>query len=144
MPDSLPDRLEAGTHNVCGIAGLRAGIRYILERGTASIEAAEHAQLMTALHALSDSGAELFTREGQSQSGVLSLRMPGTDVEDLAMRLGERGVCVRAGLHCAPLAHESAGTLESGTLRISFSPFLPAQALETGLNLLLEELRRPG
>ena len=41
----------------------------------------------------------------------------------LGAELGRRGVCVRAGLHCAPLAHESAGTIENGTVRLSFSPF---------------------
>ena len=65
MPEQLPDRLEAGTHNVPGIAGLLAGIRYV----------------------------------------------------------SAQGIAVRAGLHCAPVAHRTAGTLETGTVRLSLSPF---------------------
>ena len=68
---------------------------------------------------------------------MLSLRYPGLDCEELAARLAERGVCVRAGLHCAPLAHESAGTLDTGTLRLSFSPFLSEGELREGLGILL-------
>ncbi|MFR5782493.1 MAG: aminotransferase class V-fold PLP-dependent enzyme [Oscillospiraceae bacterium] len=54
---------------------------------------------------------------------VLSVRHPRIGSEELGAELGRRGVCVRAGLHCAPLAHESAGTIENGTVRLSFSPF---------------------
>ena len=142
MPESLPERLEAGTHNVCGIAGLLAGIRYILGKGTEAICREEHEQLSTALQMLRGSRAEIFSRDGRFQSGVLSLRAPGTDVEELAERLAQRDVCVRAGLHCAPLAHESAGTLETGTLRLSFSPFLAREALKSAVSILAEEINR--
>ena len=56
-----------------------------------------------------------------AQAGVVSFTADGRDVENLASALGEQGVAVRAGLHCAPLAHRTAGTLESGTVRLSFS-----------------------
>ena len=56
---------------------------------------------------------------GSDQGGTLSFVPPG-DCEELADRLGKQGIAVRAGLHCAPLAHESAGTLQTGTVRISF------------------------
>lgn len=122
MPEELPERLEAGTHNVCGIAGLLAGIRYVREKGTAAILAHERGLLKTLCAELAGSGLELFT--GPAQAGVLSLRFPRLDCESAAQRLAERGICVRAGLHCAPVAHESAGTLATGTVRLSFSPFL--------------------
>ena len=61
------------------------------------------------------------------------------DCEELAGRLAVRGVCVHAGLYCAPTAHESAGTLETGTLRLSFSPFLSAGELVQGCSVLLEK-----
>ena len=66
-------------------------------------------------------GLRLFT--GEMQSGTLSVCAAQTDCETLAARLASVGVCVRAGLHCAPLAHESAGTLETGTVRFSLSAF---------------------
>jgi selenocysteine lyase/cysteine desulfurase len=139
MPEALPERLEAGTHNVCGIAGLLEGIRFVSEKGTEAILAHETALLRTAADCLDGSGLELFTGPEAAQSGVLSLRCPWTDCEELAARLAERGVCVRAGLHCAPTAHESAGTLETGTLRLSFSPFTGEGELARACSVLLEE-----
>ncbi|MBQ5748695.1 MAG: aminotransferase class V-fold PLP-dependent enzyme, partial [Oscillospiraceae bacterium] len=57
----------------------------------------------------------------QVQSGVLSFQIQGLDCELAAQRLDDAGFAVRAGLHCAPLAHESVGTLHEGTVRVSFS-----------------------
>ena len=125
MPAYLPDRLEAGTHNVPGIAGLLAGMEYVREQGTGKILAHESALLRTADEELRDFyGAELFTGAEGTQSGVLSLRIRGMDCDEAAQQLSEKGICLRSGLHCAPLAHKSAGTLETGTLRMSFSPFI--------------------
>ena len=126
MPETLPDRLEAGTHNVCGIAGLLAGIEYVRARGTEEILRHESALLRQSIRLLQGADCQLFIGAPSTQTGVLSLRSPRFDCETLAARLGDRGICVRSGLHCAPLAHESAGTLESGTLRLSFSPLLDA------------------
>lgn len=123
MPDFLPDRLEAGTHNVTGIAGLLAGVRFVRQKGTDTILRHEQRllhRMAGALAGLPDT--ELFVGDESSQAGVLSLRC-GIDSTVLAEMLGSRGVAVRAGLHCAPLAHEMAGTMPAGTLRMSFSPF---------------------
>lgn len=136
MPDYLPDRLEAGTHNVCGIAGLLAGIEYVLERGTDDILRHERLLLKQCEESLAETSYELFCGETEQQSGVISLRHPDIDAEDLAACLGERGICVRAGLHCAPLAHESAGTLETGTVRLSFSPLLSSRQLDIACTVL--------
>lgn len=124
MPEYLPDRLEAGTHNVCGIAGLLEGIRFVRQKGTEAIFNHEAALLRRMAGRLGKlDGLELFTDNCRAQSGVLSLRSDKMNCEDLASALSERGVCVRTGLHCAPYAHRSAGTLDSGTVRFSFSPF---------------------
>ena len=140
MPRYLPDRLEAGTHNVCGIAGLLAGIRYVQETGTARILQHEQQLLHRAAEDLRGSGCELFTRSEDCQCGVLSLRMPGKDCAELAQALAERGICVRAGLHCAPTAHESAGTLDTGTVRLSFSPFVTEGQTDAACAILRELL----
>lgn len=142
MPEFLPDRLEAGTHNVCGIAGLHAGVNYILRRGTASIRAHERELLeLTARRLAEADGLRLFyCPDAVRQSGVLSMLPEGMYCETLGERLAERGIAVRCGLHCAPLAHETAGTLESGTLRMSFSPFNSAsecaEAADTVIKIL--------
>lgn len=124
MPEDLPDHLEAGTHNVCGIAGLLAGLEYVRRRSTERILRHEQRLLQLAAQELGKADCELFLGTTDNQCGVLSLRSEKTDCESLALLLGEKGICVRSGLHCAPLAHESAGTLETGTLRLSFSPLL--------------------
>lgn len=124
MPDYLPDALEAGTHNVCGIAGLLAGIRYVKEKGTENIFRHERKLMDIMIDELTGQQIELFISDAEDQSGVLSFRTDKLNCEVLADRLAQRDICVRAGLHCAPLAHRSAQTLETGTVRLSFSPFL--------------------
>ncbi len=120
MPEVLPDRLEAGTHNVCGIAGLLEGLRYVRRIGTENILKQERYFLKTIIKGLSGYPNVVMYR-GQDQTGVLSFTVTGRDPEEIAQILAHRGVAVRAGLHCAPLAHESAGTAPSGTLRVSLS-----------------------
>ena len=117
MPDYLPEGAEAGTLNVPGIAGLQAGMAYILSRGMHSILQSERTEAIGCAKALEAKGYRVFY--GSDQGGTLSFVPPG-DCEELADRLGKQGIAVRAGLHCAPLAHESAGTLQTGTVRISF------------------------
>ena len=127
MPDFLPDRAEAGTHNVPGICGLAAGLEFVRKRGVDAIFRHECALRKALCRALADSDVECFT--GAAQSGVLSVRKRGEDSEQTAQRLAGAGICVRAGLHCAPLAHESAGTLETGTVRLSISAFNTARKI---------------
>lgn len=117
MPSFLPDRLEAGTLNVPGIAGLEAGLAYIRRVGTDTILRREQTQCRRCAEELKKLGFPVFS--GGSQAGTVSFLPPG-DCEEFAEALGKKGIAVRAGLHCAPLAHESAGTLDSGTVRISF------------------------
>ena len=67
---------------------------------------------------------------GKEQTGVLSFRVPGMPSEVLADMLSDEGVCTRAGLHCAPLAHRTAGTEDTGTVRLSLSFYSTARQLE--------------
>ena len=125
MPKYLPERLEAGTANVCGIAGLKAGMDFVLREGTGKISAYEKKLLSLTVRELRKiPGLTLYASENGHRSGVLSFTAEGWDSESFAARLARKGICVRAGLHCAPTAHESAGTLQSGTVRMSFSPFV--------------------
>ncbi|MBR2890106.1 MAG: aminotransferase class V-fold PLP-dependent enzyme [Oscillospiraceae bacterium] len=136
MPDFLPDRLEAGTLNVPGIGGLEAGLALVRREGPEAIGRREHRQAMACARALEKLGLRVFT--GAHQAGTVSF-LPEGDCEELARRLGDRGAAVRAGLHCAPLAHESAGTLDTGTVRLSFG--YDAEPAKTGEFLrILENL----
>ena len=117
MPEYLPERLEAGTVNVPGIAGLSEGLRYLTRTGVASIGQRERRLVRDCAAGLEKLGFRVFS--GPDQGGTVSF-LPHTDCEEFAEALGRIGFGVRAGLHCAPLAHESAGTLETGTVRVSF------------------------
>lgn len=125
MPDYLPDRLEAGTHNLPGIAGLLAGLRYVTARTPETIGKREGGLIRRAAQGLArlPRVRAFQARDPACQSGVLSFRVEGMDCEEVGELLSRRGIAVRAGLHCAPLAHESAETLESGTIRASVSDF---------------------
>ena len=117
MPEYLPDRAEAGTLNVPGIAGLQAGMHYVRHQGVDAIVQREQYFAGQCIRLLENRGFKVFS--GEHQSGTVSF-LPDGDCEEMAEKLGQLGIAVRAGLHCAPLAHESAGTLETGTVRISF------------------------
>jgi cysteine desulfurase family protein len=125
MPDFLPDRLEAGTHNIAGIAGLLEGLRYLERVGLDTVFNHEKALIQKlALGLEKIPGIQVFRDSTEEhQSGVLSFCVDGVDCETVGEELGRRDIAVRAGLHCAPLAHHSAGTLACGTVRCSVSAF---------------------
>ncbi len=124
MPDFLPDRLEAGTHNMAGIAGLLEGLLFVQRTGLERIRQHEGRLTAAATARLRRiSGVEVFSGPSGSQTGVLSFRISGLDCEAVGEALARRGIAVRAGLHCAPLAHRTAGTFDTGTVRASFSAF---------------------
>ena len=117
MPQDLPERLEPGTLNVPGAAGLAAGISIVERKGMDAIFRREHAQAEKLSRDLRNLGFRVFA--GEHQAGTVSFQ-GRRDCEEIAAYLGKRGIAVRAGLHCAPLAHESAGTIAQGTVRVSF------------------------
>ena len=143
MPPDLPDQLEAGTHNMPGIAGLLEGLRFVARMGTENI--ADHEIRLTrraarGLAALP--GVEVFADgKGRAQTGVLSFRVRGMDSEQIGEELARRQIAVRSGLHCAPLAHRTAGTLETGTVRLSPSVFNTPRHIDIFLQELTAILR---
>lgn len=133
MPEELPDRLEAGTVNVPGIAGLAAGLSYVKQMGLEKIRCREQHAARLCAKGLEKLGYKVFS--GENQSGTVSF-CGETDCEEIAEKLGKRGIAVRAGLHCAPLAHESAGTLETGTVRVSFGHNASGEQVQKLLQIL--------
>ena len=117
MPDFTPDRGEAGTLNVPGIAGLCAGMRWLRRHRPDEIFQREHGAAEACAAGLEKLGMKVF--RGPHQAGTVSF-LSGCDCEEAAAVLARQGIAVRSGLHCAPFAHDSAGTLETGTVRVSF------------------------
>ena len=119
QPDFLPDALEPGTLNVPGIAALDAGMQWVMQHGTARIlahESALCAQLISFLERLPD--AVVYRSPGAEYVPVVSFALGRELPDETAARLSAAGFCLRAGLQCAPLAHESLGT-PHGTVRFS-------------------------
>ncbi len=134
MPDYLPDRAEAGTLNVPGFAGLAAGMELVSRMGPTDVLRRARRQVERCARGLEKLGYTVFA--GKQQATTLSF-LPQEDCEDFAGKLARRGIAVRAGLHCAPLAHASAGTLQTGTVRLSFGQ----DAADGQSDIFLREIR---
>lgn len=122
QPLMMPDGYEAGTHNLPGIAGLKAGIEFILESGVDAIFQHERSLVNEAARLLSlIPGVKLYGPVDPEKRGtVLSFNVEGIDASLLAAELDhDFDIAVRAGLHCAPLAHQTIGSMPGGTLRLS-------------------------
>jgi cysteine desulfurase/selenocysteine lyase len=122
QPDFMPDRLESGTVNAVGIAGLRAGIGYIQNRGIRNIYNEEMhlaLKLYDYLNALE--AVKLYTpRPEQGYVPVVSFNVGETSSVEIVSQLDELGFALRGGLHCAPAAHTALGTLSQGMVRAGF------------------------
>lgn len=119
MPQRLPERLEAGTLPVPSIASLTAGISYITGIGLNNIRQKTDQiteQLQRELSAMD--GIHIVGSVGH---GIVSFVSERYSPEELARELDRYSICTRAGLHCAPLAHKTFGTQDSGTVRLSAS-----------------------
>ena len=140
MPDFLPDRLEAGTHNVPGIAGLAAGIDFVRAQRTERILLHERQLLRRAGEGMSriPRVSCYLARDENRQAGALSFTVSGMPPEQVAEQMARRGIALRAGLHCAPFAHRTAGTLPDGTVRMSVSAFNRAFEIDAMLFSLRE------
>jgi cysteine desulfurase family protein len=121
MPEAMPDRLEAGTQNGPGIAGLLAGVEWVLARGVETIHARQgelKAGLRAGLAAVP--GVRIHSPAAPEGVGIVLATLDGLDPAELAARLDrDHGVLTRAGLHCAPEAHRLLGTEAGGAVRFS-------------------------
>lgn len=134
QPEELPTRMEAGTANTFGLAGLSAALSYLEKKTVPAIahhEAGLRRRLIARLNKVS--GVRLHAAEAEWKAvGVLSLDFLGAPaVSDAAAILqSEYGIATRSGLHCAPYAHTQLGTMPEGTLRLSVGPFTTAAEID--------------
>lgn len=122
QPEIMPDRLESGTANTPGIAGLGAGVKFIRQAGIDNIRRQETLLTQALLVGLKKiKGVTVYgPPAGQARAAVISFTIAGQDSVLAGHRLSaEFGIACRAGLHCAPWAHRTIGTLESGAIRFS-------------------------
>ncbi|WP_025702068.1 aminotransferase class V-fold PLP-dependent enzyme [Paenibacillus forsythiae] len=122
QPNVRPDKYEAGTQNTVGIAGLLAGVQKVQSLGTENIRKHEWKLVQSLMEGMRDISGLRFLGPavGAPRTGVLSFVIEGQESAGIAHRLDrEYGIAVRAGMHCTPLAHKAAGTLQSGAVRVS-------------------------
>ncbi len=136
QPAFLPDIFESGTQNVVGLAGLEAGVRWILERGVESIRAHEieqTARLLAGLNVIE--GVTLYGADMVAdRTAVVSFTLGNLSPAEIGMRLDDDfGILCRVGLHCAPAAHRTIGTFPVGTVRFGPGPFTTANDIDTAI-----------
>jgi cysteine desulfurase family protein len=145
QPEELPDRYESGTPNGVGLAGLGAGVRWVLERGVESIRAHE-LELTTALISglRSIPGLTVYGPCEPAQcTAVVSCRVEGKRVSEIGLRLDEEfGILCRVGLHCAPAAHKTIGTFREGTVRLAPGPLTTMDDIDATIAAFKELARR--
>ncbi|MDD6094741.1 MAG: aminotransferase class V-fold PLP-dependent enzyme [Clostridia bacterium] len=120
MPDFLPDRLEAGTMSAPCAAGLLEGIKYVKNRKTRSILL--HEKSLTDRLFDRYENSPLLTVYGERGGGLFLFTVKDQTPQKTGALLNEHGICVRTGLHCAPLAHKTVGTPPGGAVRLSVGP----------------------
>jgi len=145
QPDFMPDRLESGTPNTPGIAGLNAAVGYVLATGCHRIRRHEEeltAQLLEGLQSIQR--VQVYGGTDSSlRTAVVAFNLEGMDCGELSMRLEhDYGIISRSGLHCAPLAHRTLGTLALGACRLSPGFFNTPEHIEQALRGLYEIARR--
>lgn len=141
QPEFAPDRYESGTPNVPGLAGLAAGVEYLLHQGVAAVR--NHEQRLTEQFLSGLRELPSFTVYGPAdarcRTGLVSLNLRGVEPSALgeALEMGF-GILTRVGLHCAPAAHRTGGTYPQGSVRFSFSCMSTEQDVDAALQALQE------
>jgi len=147
QPDFLPDVFESGTPNVVGLAGLAAGVRWVMERSVAAIRAHEEGltrQLIAGLRAIP--GVAVYGGlDAARQTAVVSFNVAGLEPSEVGLRLDEDwGIMCRVGLHCAPAAHHTMGTFPAGAVRLSMGAFTTAADMDAAVAAARELAGRGG
>lgn len=136
QPEFIPDRFESGTPNAIGLAGLAAGIRFVLDTGIDHIREKEARFTRQFLKGMAGiPGTTLYGPQDARQStAVVSFNVRGMSPSDLAFELDEQfSILCRPGLHCAPAAHRTIGTFPEGTVRFSFGLYTTEDEIKLGL-----------
>lgn len=132
MPISLPERFEIGTLNIAGVAGLNAALKWIDEKTVDYLRREENERRAKLIELLGkyDFLSIVGNIEGRNYVGIVSCLFDGISSDSAGEIFSSRGISVRTGLHCAPLAHKSLGTFPAGTIRFSVNSFTSDEDLK--------------
>jgi len=141
QPLHYPDRLEAGTPNTLGIAGLKAGVEYILKEGLEKIRNHELMLMDFLLKGLSPiPGVTVYgTPDSHKRIGLVSFNIDGWEPQDVAAAMESKfDIACRAGLHCSPWAHQALGTYPLGAVRFGISCFNKKSEMAAAIEAVAE------
>jgi selenocysteine lyase/cysteine desulfurase len=145
QPDFLPDAYESGTANTVGLAGLEAGVRWVLEQGINAIRQHEVELIRHLLAGLQEIPSVTVHggRDASRQTATVSFNIEGMQPSEVGQRLDDEcDLMCRVGLHCAPTAHRTMGTFPSGTVRFGLSAFSTLIEVDTALQAVEKIARR--
>ncbi|MDD4168773.1 MAG: aminotransferase class V-fold PLP-dependent enzyme [Desulfotomaculaceae bacterium] len=145
QPELMPDQLESGTLNIIGIAGLGAGVKYVLEHGVMKIRQIEMDLTEIFIrNAAKIAGVRLYgPQDINKRVSVVSLNIFGYDPSEVAYTLDrDYDIACRPGLHCAPSAHKTIGAFPQGTIRFAFGPFNNIEEINISLKALNQISKR--
>ncbi len=141
MSRKMPDQFEVGTHNAPALAGLEAGVAWLLETGVERVLAHERALARRFVAGLRKRGDVVFYggHDLSRRLGVVSVRFEGREPREVGGWLAERGIVTRTGFHCAPLAHQTIGSHPyGGTVRFSFGWSTTEEDVDRALSVIDE------
>lgn len=141
QPDLLPDKYESGTHNTPGIVGLNEGVKFIFKEGIDKIKEHEEELCKYMLERLEEvPNIKIYgPKDANKRASVISINIGNMDSGEITFLLdSEYDIATRSGIHCAPLAHKTLGTLEQGAVRFSIGYFNTKEEIDKAINALKE------
>lgn len=141
QPDLTPDKYESGTHNTPGIVGLNEGVKFILETGIDNIRDHEEELCQYMLDRLEEVPNIVIygPKDSKKRAAVISINIPKIDSGEITFLLdSEYNIATRSGIHCAPLAHKTLGTIEQGAVRFSLGYFNTKKDIDEAVKALKE------
>jgi cysteine desulfurase family protein len=144
QPEDMPDKFESGTANMIGIAGLRAALGWINQRGLAAIGEHNKELTMMLLEGLANiNGVKIYgTPNAGNSLAIVSFTIKGKKVSEVGFRLDDEfEIMARVGLHCAPAAHRTIGSFPEGTVRFSPGIFTTTENVKQTLKAVQKVTR---
>ena len=141
QPDLFPDKYESGTHNTPGIVGLNEGVKFIFKEGIDKIKEHEEELCKYMLERLEEVPNIIIygPKDANKRASVISINIGNMDSGEITFLLdSEYNIATRSGIHCAPLAHKTLGTLEQGAVRFSIGYFNTKEEIDKAVAALKE------